>query len=489
MAAAGGGHGGFHVVFGINQTRLTRALEDKRFGEAESTILETHVPSHLDEGFYQRTPLYIVLCGFDEIGQPCPRNLHIAKLLVERGADPGHRVPETFGSEFLNPGRSPLQLVVDFFSEITDRCKTEGRHTVLDSNDVIGYGPKSVLTIKEVIDQLADLTWLLLGRGADPNVRDENNKTPLHDTLIQSCNLTIAEILCDNSVDINAKDCYGNTPLISTCCSFPCGMTMVDNPYQQGHNLENKDQHIPFLLSRPGIKIDIQNKQDRTALFECMSRGDTKNALRLLEHRADPDIFGWINDLTENGRHVSPLFVSLMSSRVVSPATPNYHFIAHLVDRGYFSTAKIFNELLDYMQELPGCSHLCKIGPRLIHLMFGGTTTSLLQLCTRRIFQMCYMRSTDSLNCHLFPLEEYICQESYDHYGDYYERYLVAFLKRDAFEYLVDLLHLPKDAVLNFEIELLRQRLLSKFYQIDWFDERSIGSLSDSEGESDGEYW
>ncbi|XP_077977040.1 uncharacterized protein LOC144432649 [Glandiceps talaboti] len=494
MAAAGGGHGGFHVVFGINQTRLTTALEEKRYGDAESLINETNVPSHLDEGFYQRTPLYITLCGFTELGQASPRNLHVAKLLADKGADTGHRVPETFGSEFLNPGRSPLQLVLDFYNEITDKCKEISRHGIVGPDVVIGFGNKINITIKEVMDELLHLVWILLGRGADPNVRDENYKTPLHEILLGSSDLSLAEVLCDNGANVNSKDCYGNTPLISVCTSFPCGMELVDNPYQQGHNIECRDQHIPFLLSQQQLQIDAQNKQDRTALFECMSRGDTRNALKLLEHRADPDVFGWINDISaDQGRHVSPLFVSLMSSRVVCSPTPmksdNYQFIAHLVDRGYFSTAKIYNELLDYMQELPNCSHLCKVGPRLIHLLFGGTTSTLLQLCSRKIFQLCYMRRMDLLNCKLFPQDESICQESYEHYAEYYERYLLSFLKRDLFEQMVDMLHLPKDAVMSFEIELLRQRLLSKFYQIDWFDEKSVGSHSDSEGESDGEYW
>nr|XP_006813298.1 PREDICTED: uncharacterized protein LOC100377111 [Saccoglossus kowalevskii] len=408
-------------------------------------------------------------------------------------ADTGHRVPETFGSEFLNPGCSPLQLMVEFFNNTVKKRNNEGSDAIFGPNAVIGFGHKKNLTVKEVINEIVHLAWVFLGHGADPNVRDENNKTPLHDTLINCNDLSLAEVLSDNGADVNAKDCFGNTPLLSVCTSFPHGMNSIENPYQEVHSLESKDHAIPFLLSRPQIQINAQNKQDRTALFECMSRGDTRNVLRLLECRADPDIFGWVNDLSEHGRHVSPLFVSLMSSRVVCSTTPmmsnNYQFIAHLVDRGYFSTAKTYNELLDYIAEFPGCSHLGKIGPRLIHLLFGGTTTSLLQLCTRKLFQTCYMRSTDTLNSKLFPNSDELNLECYDHYGDYYESYLLGILNRSQFEFLIDILHLPKNAILNFEIELLRQRLLSKFFQHDWFDERSIGSHSDSENESDGEYW
>ncbi len=55
-------------------------------------------PSYLDEGCYQRTPLYIVLCGEDETRTSTfTRNLYIAKLLVEYGACVNYRIPITDG--------------------------------------------------------------------------------------------------------------------------------------------------------------------------------------------------------------------------------------------------------------------------------------------------------------------------------------------------------------------------------------------------------
>ena len=46
-------------------------------------------------GCYLRTPLYIVLSGIDQNRElATPRHLYLAKLLVERGANVNHRVPE-----------------------------------------------------------------------------------------------------------------------------------------------------------------------------------------------------------------------------------------------------------------------------------------------------------------------------------------------------------------------------------------------------------
>lgn len=82
----------FHVEFGINETQLTRLLERGEYREAERLIQENNSASYLDEGCYQRTPLFIVLSGEDETGQVhTQRNLHLAKLLVEHGACVNYR--------------------------------------------------------------------------------------------------------------------------------------------------------------------------------------------------------------------------------------------------------------------------------------------------------------------------------------------------------------------------------------------------------------
>ncbi len=82
-----------------------------------------------------------------------------------------------------------------------------------------------------------------------------------------------------------------------------------------------------------------------------------------------------------------------------------------------------------------------------------------------------------------------------------YMTYLMELLDTTVLDNLVDTLHLPKDSLIHFEIELLRQRLCSKFRQFQWFkfyDEEIdgvFGTASDSdeiisdEDDSDLEYW
>ena len=53
-------------------------------------------------GCYQRTPLFICLCGTDEEQTTNrPRNLYLAKLLVERGVNVNHRVPTVCNYRYI----------------------------------------------------------------------------------------------------------------------------------------------------------------------------------------------------------------------------------------------------------------------------------------------------------------------------------------------------------------------------------------------------
>lgn len=68
---------------------------------------------------------------------------------------------------------------------------------------------------------------LLLECGADPNIRNKNNETPLHWACRMS-SLKAATILLDNGADINATDASGSTPLH---CAAAYGIPEVSEMY------------------------------------------------------------------------------------------------------------------------------------------------------------------------------------------------------------------------------------------------------------------
>jgi ankyrin repeat protein len=61
-------------------------------------------------------------------------------------------------------------------------------------------------------NEYEEVVRLLLNRGADPNLKDDWQQVPLHNTT-QNKNQTIAELLIDSGADINAQDHKGRTPL------------------------------------------------------------------------------------------------------------------------------------------------------------------------------------------------------------------------------------------------------------------------------------
>lgn len=108
--------------------------------------------------------------------------------------------------------------------------------------------------IRDLIDDLISLVWMLLGHGAEVNVRDAENKTPLHNTLIRSADLRMAEILCDNGANVNAADRCGNTPLMAVCSPMPWRYYEEYGPVVSGYDVSKA---VFYLLRFDNVKVRI----------------------------------------------------------------------------------------------------------------------------------------------------------------------------------------------------------------------------------------
>ena len=125
-------------------------------------------------------------------------------------------------------------------------------------------------TIKELLDV-----------GADANVRDTDNATPLHLAL----NAKIAELLITHGANVNAQDKEENTPLHFRYFSkiFPCEY----DEYEETEEMKNylKQQlHIAKVLIEHGADVNAKNKYGWTPLFYTC---DVDMAKLLVEHGAD----------------------------------------------------------------------------------------------------------------------------------------------------------------------------------------------------------
>jgi len=104
----------------------------------------------------------------------------------------------------------------------------------------------------------ADIVWLLLLRGADPNVQDGIGHTPLHLAVKTKPCVDVAKILLEAGADPNIQDAYGRTPLHYA--------VFHDNP------------RIISLLLRYGADPNIKDNEGKTPLDLARSRGKMKAA-------------------------------------------------------------------------------------------------------------------------------------------------------------------------------------------------------------------
>ena len=177
--------------------------------------------------------------------------------------------------------------------------------------------------------------------------------------------------------------------------------------------------------------------------------------------------------------------------------------ISHLVDAGYFQTSDITHELHTIIEnEFPAFQHLKMYGSQLLSIMFGGTSSSLRQLCVRRIFQTCFLNPTHHRRA-ILGLENSFDELELD--SDLFNspqkrvEFWSSVITKDVLERLVDILSLPTDSLPYFESELLYQQLTSTYHAFryvsveyencsEWYSESEEFS-SGEEGESDIEYW
>lgn len=99
---------GFRARIGLNETALTRALGSGEFSEAERLIEESTDTEFLNDGNMAATPLNMVLTGRSSYFHQS-RNLKLAHLLMQRGANPNLRIPT---HDMESASESPLELLL-----------------------------------------------------------------------------------------------------------------------------------------------------------------------------------------------------------------------------------------------------------------------------------------------------------------------------------------------------------------------------------------
>ncbi|XP_059145782.1 uncharacterized protein LOC131932908 [Physella acuta] len=491
----------FHVEFGMNDTPLTQALEQGNYATAERFIIDCPNASYLDDGCYQRTPLYICLCGVDEFHQRvATRNFYLAQLLIERGANVNHRVPVTnFGSEYISPGKSSLELLVDFFIDLTRVPDVDDPDSPWHPHQrvwnpltelVVGLNKQYMMSKDDVKEDVKDLIFSILRHGGDANVLDEGKMTVVHRLAMYSHDMSLLSILCDNGADISMVDGNGNTPLLALCnvAAFESDNSYDVSPASESDiarkalfeddfksKLSIKYDFLHYLLKRKETDVNHQNNFGQTALFHCILREDLKSAKTLLDAGASPSLQCFVWETRRKKRKLSALFASFMTiplqqsllhSSLYEQATKAPQPISYLVDSGYFNTREVNRELSHLIEhDFPEFSHLQSYAGTLTQLMFGYRCASLKQLAARKVFQCCFIESTACLHT-ILPVssiqENFLAHELLTN-PPKYEEYITLVLNCTVLRRLLELVQLPHSLLIHFEAQLLYLRMSLKF--------------------------
>ena len=115
-----------------------------------------------------------------------------------------------------------------------------------------------------------------LARGADPNARDPDGRTPLYEAVLSRKDPAIAEALLDRGANVRVRDDDGRTPLHSAA-TF------------------GEDAHMRVLLAR-GAEIDARDNTGMTPLHCAAGLGRIQATMFLVSRGADislRDERGW----------------------------------------------------------------------------------------------------------------------------------------------------------------------------------------------------
>ena len=266
---------------GLNDTPLTRALAMGDFDLAESIIMTINDPEYLNDGEHADTPLNIALDGRSTyVGKP--RNLKIARLLVERGADANFRVPDNdlgFGQS-----ESPIERLVTYYLDLLKVFKNNVQSVDASSGDngtinhhmddfselldTIGLNGEMGLTSEGLIQQTRFLLDIFFANGADVNLHTTlSSRSIFHSVLCADVtDPSLIEMMAQKGALINLTDVHGTTPFMDV-------IRYTDRAI--GTYVEMKS------LGKQ-LNLDVQNCSGDCALFRALFRGQLDTATLVL---------------------------------------------------------------------------------------------------------------------------------------------------------------------------------------------------------------
>ena len=142
----------------------------------------------------------------------------------------------------------------------------------------------------------------LIDQGADPNLRNWRDETPLHRAAIRNPDLDVHRALIDAGADPNARDETGATPLHRAAHNAAPARTGLLIEAGADVHARDKDGTTPLhnavesgrdaiigRLIAAGASLDDRDRDGATPLHRAVEKGWAQGAKTLLEHAADPN--------------------------------------------------------------------------------------------------------------------------------------------------------------------------------------------------------
>jgi ankyrin repeat protein len=198
----------------------------------------------------------------------------IAKLLIEKGADPTQEGRARFGNYEWGGVTSPIKLI--FLNRYLSIWEL-----IIEKNPAVCLQPLVLYTAIDC-NQSLEIINFIIERGADVNQKDKQENTPLHIAVINK-NLNAANLLLDRGAQIDAKDKNSQTPLHIAVINknFKAASLLLDRGAQVDardargrtplHFAAIKDSlDIVNLLLDRGAQIDARDENDKTPLMSAI---------------------------------------------------------------------------------------------------------------------------------------------------------------------------------------------------------------------------
>ncbi|KAK3888448.1 hypothetical protein Pcinc_007476 [Petrolisthes cinctipes] len=476
----------FQGQFGINETPLTTAIQNGDMAEAEEFIRANTDPSVLNDGAYENTPLHLVLTNNPYADNS--RNLKLARMLVEGGADPNLRIIPYGDLDRDSP--SPFEELVVYHEalraqlaghciplyeelEVYFECEEERVTFLTNTVDLEGVQCQPHLdACPALVRQTGELIQVFLGCGGDPNVVTTfGNKTLFH-WVVEHEDLSLAtRLLATYRVNLDQADLHGNTPLMDAI--------LLTNPQDC--------MTLYHAMRAAGRRLDLNatNCCGETPLFRAAFVGAVGLAARMCGDGAFTSATVCLSQIPMSCSNccdfdlrlmmqaapvlTTPLLAPLLAdaparlryshvpARELGPrlARPHKHLIDKVVAAGVSPLVDLgcLTNVASHLATLLGLTnfqHLAE-GPvataDLQVLMFGQLSAGLRQLCVRTIFNQ------------LFP--DYRLRDSEQPGHDYCGHDCEGALAQVHIESAMEALGLPQAFTVFYEAEAAKYQMCS----------------------------